>query len=235
MRIRSQKPEFWQDQELAESCSRDARLVYKGLWNMCDEWARTRGDARHVKGALLPYDDDLGPGDVDALIDELVTAGKVVRYFANGGTYLWLPNLHRHQRLEPDRVPSRLPAPPDAGEPALFDVTSHAVQICADEPAPRTDKSAPRVRARSGSREQVAGVGDGAHGRAPGTAPSRYCDKHPNGTDERCGPCGRARERFEAWESQRGVRQGREPPCRIHPGEIASNCRLCAAERKGRT
>lgn len=112
-RIRSVKPELWSDQDLAK-LSRDARLLYIALWNMADEHARLQGDPRWVKGHCLPYDDDLGPTATDGLLDELAAGGKVVRYTVAGDPFLYLPKLAQHQRLDPVKVPSRLPAPEDA-------------------------------------------------------------------------------------------------------------------------
>lgn len=238
-RIRSVKPEYWADQELAEKVSRDARLAYIGLWNMADEWARLRGDARHVKGQLFPYDDDLTPEAVDDLIGELVAAGKVVRYVANGGTYLFLPTLHKHQRLEPDRVPSRLPSPPDPDEPALFG---------ADELAPRPNGMPPLgANGNALSREQGAGSrGQGTRAQTrtdppPDGAPPRTCATHPKGTNARCGPCRDARLAFEVWEAeaprrdaQRRRRIAEAPRCVRHPNHLADHCPSCAGEAKGR-
>lgn len=143
-RIRSIKPEFWSDFDTAQH-SRDARLLYVGLWNFCDEHARMPGDPRFVKGHIFPYDDDLGADAIDALLDELATARKVVRYQANGAPYLYLPALARHQRLEANKVPSRLPPPPD-GPPS---------ESRADESAPGADESPPSYVA--GGREHAAG------------------------------------------------------------------------------
>lgn len=113
-RMRSVKPEFWTDRKLAR-ISRDARLLYIALWNQADEWARVHGDTRYVKGHCLPYDDDLSLTAVDRLLDELDDAGHVQRYEAEGDPYLFLPKLAKHQRLEPAKVPSRLPEPPKPG------------------------------------------------------------------------------------------------------------------------
>lgn len=110
-RMRSVKPEFWTDPDMAD-LSRDARLLYIGLWNLSDEHGRVRGDARYLKGQLFAYDDDLPAAAVEALVDELDKLGKVVRYEHDARPYLHLPTLATHQRLEPERVPSRLPAPP---------------------------------------------------------------------------------------------------------------------------
>lgn len=152
-RIRSIKPEFWGDLSLASQTSRDARLLYIALWNQADEHGRLHGDRRWIKGHCLPYDDDLSLADVDRLLAELVNAGKVVAYEVRNERFLYLPKLAEHQRLEPHKVASRHPAPPDAtpSEPG------------ADEPAPRADESEKKDALHvAGSREHVAGSRDGA-------------------------------------------------------------------------
>jgi hypothetical protein len=108
-RIRSVKPELWLDRKLARLVSRDARLLYIGLWNYSDEHCRLHGDPAVVKGQVFPYDDDV---DVAALLDELVVSGRVRRYEVDDDPYLYLPKLAKHQRLEPGKSASRLPAPP---------------------------------------------------------------------------------------------------------------------------
>lgn len=163
-RIRSLKPEFWSDEELAADLSRDARLLYAGLWNLSDEHGRLRGDPRYVKGQLFPYDDDLSPAAVDGLLGELASARKVMRYRVHGRSYLFLPNLAKHQRLEAEKVPSRLPSP-DEAEP---DPDGSARGT--DESAWRTDEPAPN----HGS--------DGENTASP--AATVRTDKSARGTDE---------------------------------------------------
>ncbi len=131
--IRSIKPEFWSDLSIAR-LSRDARLLYIALWNQADEHARLHGDPRWVKGHCLPYDDDLTLAVIDRLLGELARAGKIQRYEA-GEPYLYLPRLADHQRLEPGKVRSRIPPPPDGITPSPPDTP----------PAPDADESAPRA------------------------------------------------------------------------------------------
>jgi hypothetical protein len=115
-RMRSIKPEFWADEELAD-LPRDARMLYMGMWNVADEHGRLRGDPRYIKGQIFPYDDDLGAKDIDAYLDALALAHKVQRYRVDNAAYLYLPNLGKHQRLESEKVPSRLPEPPPITDP----------------------------------------------------------------------------------------------------------------------
>lgn len=160
-RIRSLKPEFWSDQKLARMLSRDARMLYLGLWNLADEHARCMGDPRWIKGQVFPYEDDLTPERVGELLDELVRARRAHRYIIDADVYLYLPRLADHQRLEPDKVPSRLPEPDPCSD-------LHT-QVRADKSAPDSDESA-LARAFAGSREQVAG--SKGQGKTSSPAPS---------------------------------------------------------------
>lgn len=164
-RIRSVKPEFWTDEELAD-LRRDARLLYIGLWNFADEHGRLRGDPRYIKGQIFPYDDDLTPDAIDALLDELGAAGKVVRYRVAGRSYLYLPRLADHQRLEAEKVPSRLPGP-EAAEPDPAPESARG----ADESARRADSSEPGRIGHGGDVEQAPEPPETGHEREENEAP----------------------------------------------------------------
>lgn len=142
-RMRSIKPEFFKDQDLAEELpgrdGRDARQLYVGLWGLADEHARLRGDARYIKGEIYPYDDDITPADVERFIDMIVASGRAVRYRVRSSVYLFLPKLDEHQRLEPDKVPSRLPGPDDG---APLPAPTPPSGSGADSSESRTDESA---------------------------------------------------------------------------------------------
>lgn len=110
-RIRSVKPEFWHSEDMT-TVSRDCRLFYIGLWNLADEHSRLRGDSRFLKGQIFPYDDDVSQDVISKWVDELEALGNVRKYRVGSATYLFLPKLAQHQRLEPQKTPSKLPAPP---------------------------------------------------------------------------------------------------------------------------
>lgn len=167
-RMRSLKPEFWLDRKLARSLTRDQRLLYLGLWNQADEHARAQADPRLVQGQVFPYEDDLTPGDIAVMLKALEVAGVVQLYEVDGDPYLYLPNLGRHQRLEPNKVDSRHPAPP---EQDTDQQVCAAPELGANESARRSDEpAAPRKQVAAkhvaGSREHVAGT-RGPDGPAP--------------------------------------------------------------------
>jgi hypothetical protein len=159
-RIRSVKPEFWDDRKLARSTSRDARLLYIGLWNQADEHGRCNGDPTWIKGRVFPYESDIGADECARHLDELARGGWVQKYSVDGDPFLFLPNLAAHQRLEPDKVPSRLPAPPGPEPCPPSDqqvcTSPRAAQIGADESARDADQSS--LLYVAGSREHVAGM-----------------------------------------------------------------------------
>lgn len=223
-RIRSLKPEFWADEDLAD-LPRDARLLYMGLWNLADEHGRLRGDARYVKGQLFPYDDDLSPDAIDKLVDLLTDAGKVRRYSSAGRAYLFLPNLAKHQRLEPSKVDSKLPPPPELSQPqAGPDETAHD----SDGSGRRADENA--LLYGSGIRGQGSGVRD-ADASAPAPEPPLRCEKHLTANKvPNCGACADARRAHVRWEAERAKRLASAPKCRLHAGEPADNCGRCRSE-----
>ena len=86
--MRSLKPEFWADEELACQLTRDERFLYVGLWNLADEHSRLRGDPRYIKGQLFPYDDDITPDCIEKMLGSLGSIGKVKPYRVGPGRYL---------------------------------------------------------------------------------------------------------------------------------------------------
>lgn len=160
-RIRSIKPEFWDDRKLARRTSRDSRLLYIALWNMADEHARLNGDPRWIRGQAFPYESDLDDDAVAAMLVELQDADVVVAYEVDDDPYLFLPNLAKHQRLEPGKVASKIPAPPQ--------VNDQREQPRANQSAPRADESEPDAGSSAllygaGSMEHVAGSRGAARG-----------------------------------------------------------------------
>lgn len=165
-RMRSMKPEYFSDQEIAEELpgrdGRDARLLYPGLWCLADEHGRLRADPRWIKGQLFAYDDDLTPEIIDRLIDMIAATGRAVRYRVRSSRYLFLPKLGKHQRLEADKVPSRLPGI-DEGEmeespkPAPASMSEYDASEAENRATlPERDASLSPLKHVAGSREHVA-------------------------------------------------------------------------------
>ena len=111
MRIRSIKPEFWISESIGR-LSRDARLLFIGLWSFADDSGRSRGAFAAISGALFPYDSDANK-HLPRWISELEKEGMIKRYIAqDGNTYIEIPNWLKHQKIEKPSK-SKFPAIPE--------------------------------------------------------------------------------------------------------------------------
>lgn len=92
-RIRSLKPEFFRDDELAE-LPPIARLLFQGLWGLADKEGRLEDRPKRIKVEVLPYDDC----DIDELLD-LLSDKFIKRYQVDGESYIWIVKFKEHQRI----------------------------------------------------------------------------------------------------------------------------------------
>lgn len=107
-RIRSIKPEFWTDARVGD-CSPTARLLFIGTWNVADDHGNLDRLARQIKAQIFPYDTI----DCEPLLQELIAAGLLSEYEANGKTYLHINGFDKHQKIEKKSLP-RHPLPEDS-------------------------------------------------------------------------------------------------------------------------
>jgi|GEM_PF-6209049 len=118
-RARLIKPEFWASDQVA-SCSRDARLLFIGLWTFSDCGGVHPASTTRLKREVFPDDQDITPARVGELVAELCEArdelgvGLVGRFEAPDGKHYWFcPHWADHQHLKhPSR---RYPSPPPPG------------------------------------------------------------------------------------------------------------------------
>jgi len=96
-RIRSVKPDFWSNEKVVE-CSRDARLLFIGIWNFADDSGVHVASPRTLKMEIFPGD-NITTEDVWNWIEELILVGLVVRYEVDGKQYLRVTGWD-HQRID---------------------------------------------------------------------------------------------------------------------------------------
>lgn len=108
-RIRSIKPEFWESESVGR-LSRDARLLFIGLWSSADDHGRFRAHPRLLASGLFPYDDD-AKASVPTWLGELQREGCVELYQAGEDRFGHIPKWETHQKIDRPS-PSRFPEPP---------------------------------------------------------------------------------------------------------------------------
>lgn len=111
-RIRTIKPEFFTSPTVAGLTVR-ARLTFIGLWTYVDDKGRGYDDARLVKAAVWPLDDDVTAPDVEDDLCELEKAGVVERWVdsKSSRSLLRVRSFGEHQRINRP-TESRLPPSP---------------------------------------------------------------------------------------------------------------------------
>lgn len=114
MRIRTIKPSYFMNEELAE-LSPLTRLLFIGLWCLADCEGRLEDRPKRIRAEVMPYDD----GDVDAMLTALEGAGFLHRYAANGQRFIEVVGFRKHQRINgkeaenPSQIPGRFGVMPE--------------------------------------------------------------------------------------------------------------------------
>lgn len=148
-RIRSIKPEFWEDMKLARDLNREQRLFYIGLWNQADDAGRFLAHPRRLLGAVFPYDADLSTRFIDDSLNVLVETGRLVLYEVAGEPYGQLTKFPTHQRINRP-TESRIPEPTTT---SIAFVNGHGILTESSEHPARALELEQVAR----SREQVSG------------------------------------------------------------------------------
>lgn len=105
-RIRSIKPEFWSSEDVV-SVSRDARLLFIGLWNFADDSGNGPGSPRSVKIKVFPAD-DISYETINQWLHELHNQGLIQLYEVENAVYYHVTGWE-HQRID---KPQRAKYPP---------------------------------------------------------------------------------------------------------------------------
>ena len=114
-RIRTIKPEFWTAEQVME-LSRDARLLFIGMWNFCDDAGVHPAAHKTLKAEVFPGDDITGV-DVKRMVDEIIAQG-LLGEFEHEGRRWWYVTGWKHQLINRP-TPSRYPKPPRYAPPPL--------------------------------------------------------------------------------------------------------------------
>ena len=127
-RIRSIKPDFWSSEQVM-ALSRDARLLFIGMWNFADDHGRMKLNPTTIKAQVFPGDDDATRDRVEGWLREIIAQG-LLHVYRRANTPEGAPGPSRelfayvtgwpHQRVS-HPMPSKLPDPKsDLVIPASF-------------------------------------------------------------------------------------------------------------------
>lgn len=109
-RVRSLKPEFFDDEELA-TLSFPARLCFQGLWVWADRRGVVEDRPARLKARIFPFDDV----NMDELLRELERGRFIVRYANGEYACIHIRTFEKHQHPHPKEQVSALPSLDDPG------------------------------------------------------------------------------------------------------------------------
>lgn len=95
-KIRSIKPEFWTSEQVA-ACSRDARLLFIGLWNFCDDAGIHPASILQLKALVFPCD-ECNKHNIENWVNELRSQGLLKEFAVEGKRYWQVTGWH-HQKI----------------------------------------------------------------------------------------------------------------------------------------
>lgn len=111
MRSRNVKPGFFQNEHLAE-LPPETRLLFIGLWLMADREGRLEDRPKRIKMQIFPAD----TFNVDPMLDDLQSAGLIMRYEVDSAGFICIPAWHKHQNPHHKERASDIPAPERPGQ-----------------------------------------------------------------------------------------------------------------------
>lgn len=112
-RIRSLKPECWEDEALGH-VSRDARLLFVGLITQADDQGRLKAAVPLLRSQVFPYDHELDLSLISEWLGELETVGLISLYSRNERSYAALSGWEKNQKVDHAKD-SEIPPPPKRG------------------------------------------------------------------------------------------------------------------------
>ncbi len=97
-KIRSIKPEFFISEQVA-TCSRDARLLFIGLWVFADDAGVHPASPHTLRLEVFPGDNDMTTERTAEYIKELITNKLVAEYEVGDERYWKIINFEKHQKI----------------------------------------------------------------------------------------------------------------------------------------
>jgi hypothetical protein len=105
-RIRTIKPEFWTSEQVAE-CSPNARLLFIGMWNFCDDQGIHPASVKTLKMQIFPGD-SFSLSDIENMVIELMHQRLLFFYQTEGKNY-WYVTGWNHQKIDKPNKKHPLP------------------------------------------------------------------------------------------------------------------------------
>lgn len=139
-RIRTIKPKFWDDVKIGK-LSRDARLLYIGMWNFCDDLGVIIAEPIWLKSKIFPFD-QIQLQQFERFCAELQKLGFISLFSYKNEKFYYLPKFSNHQVINRPNYED-LNLPKDIIDKELNKITEQSVNdhgLITEQSVPIEDK-----------------------------------------------------------------------------------------------
>jgi hypothetical protein len=178
-RIRSVKPSFWLDDDIAE-WHPITRLIFIGLLTHCQDNGVGSANVRKLVSLILPMDEfDEASTNVRRALDECSRTGQIVVFEHEGRPLYWVRNFAKHQRVDkPGECPMPVPTQDQMASSGRREVPPAPRLTSDDEPRLSLVEDSTNVRrtildqSAPGSGEERSGKGEEKKNRPAAARPA---------------------------------------------------------------
>lgn len=124
-KIRTIKPEFWEDEKLS-TVSLQSRLLFIGCWNFADDFGVLPSSVKWLRIKLFPYD-SLRDNDVQQWVDSLVKNRMLVPFAYSEKGYYVIRRFRSHQIIDTRYEKSTVPK--DVIQEFLIKIENETTQL----------------------------------------------------------------------------------------------------------
>jgi len=93
------KSDFWADEKIGK-LSTNAKLLFIGMWNFCDDIGVVRANSAYLKSNIFPYNYDIDVCDISKFCIELEKIGLILTAKFNDESFFLVKNFSKHQRID---------------------------------------------------------------------------------------------------------------------------------------
>jgi hypothetical protein len=98
-RIRTIKPDFWNDEKLAQE-PETIMLTFIGTWNFSDDYGVVKGNPVLLKSFIYPYKDKLRIDTFSTWLKRLVELDAIIPFSYRGESFYYIRTFREHQKVE---------------------------------------------------------------------------------------------------------------------------------------
>ena len=98
-RIRTIKPEFWNDEKLGQE-PEHIMLTFIGMWNFADDYGVIRAIPLWLKNQIFPYKDKLRLDAFTTWLKRLVELEVIIPFTYKSESFYYIRTFRKHQKVE---------------------------------------------------------------------------------------------------------------------------------------